>query len=170
VSTARAIHDAIFEGIPFVERVITVSGAVKSPKNLLVRLGTPIGSLIEHCGGMENGANEVILGGPMMGISQHDLDFPITKGTNCVLVRKSTPIEEQDCIRCGKCLEVCPMRLQPTMYAKYVKAGRFDACRESYIDDCFECGACAYVCPAKIPLVQYVKVAKSELIKRKTRE
>jgi len=71
---------------------------------------------------------------------------------------------------CGKCLEVCPMHLQPTMYAKYVKAGRFDACGGAYIDDCFECGACAYVCPANIPLVQYIKVAKSELIKMKARE
>ncbi len=170
VSTARAIHDAVFEGIPFIERVVTVTGAVRSPKNLLVRLGTPIRSLIEYCGGIEGEANEVILGGPMMGISQHNLDVPITKGTSCVLVRESTPIKEQDCIRCGKCLEVCPMHLQPTVYAKYVKAGRFDACRESYIDDCFECGACAYVCPANIPLVQYIKVAKSELIKMEAKE
>ena len=166
VSTAKAIHDAIFEGRPFIERVVTVTGAVRNPKNLLVRLGTPIRSLLEYCGGMDRKANEVILGGPMMGISQYHLDCPVTKGTNCVLVRETTPIREGDCISCGKCLEVCPMRLMPTMLAKYAKAGRYDACKEAYIDDCFECGACAYVCPANIPLVQYIKLAKSELIKR----
>jgi len=166
VSTAKAIHDAIFEGKPFVERVVTVTGAVKNPKNLLVRLGTPLRTLIEYCGGIDGKANEVILGGPMMGISQPDLDFPVTKGTSCVLVKESTPIREQDCISCGRCLEACPMHLMPTTLAKYAKAGRYDDCKKAYIDDCFECGACAYTCPANIPIVQYIKVAKSELIKR----
>jgi len=166
VSTAKAIYDAVVEGKPFVERVVTVTGAVKNPKNLLVRLGTPLRSLIEYCGGIDGKASEVILGGPMMGISQPDLDFPVTKGTSCVLVKESTPIREQDCISCGKCVEVCPMYLIPTILAKYAKAGRYDDCKEAYIADCFECGACAYVCPANIPIVQYIKVAKSELIRR----
>jgi len=166
VSTAKAIYDAVVEGKPFVERVVTVTGAVKNPKNLLVRLGTPLRSLIEYCGGIDGKASEVILGGPMMGISQPDLDFPVTKGTSCVLVKESTPIREQDCISCGRCLEACQMHLMPTVLAKYAKAGRYDDCKEAYIDDCFECGACAYVCPANIPIVQYIKVAKSELIKR----
>ncbi len=167
VSTAKAIHDAIFEGKPFVERVVTVTGAVKNPKNLLVRLGTPLRTLIEYCGGIDEKASEVILGGPMMGISQPDLDFPVTKGTSCVLVKESTPIREQDCISCGRCLEACPMHLMPTVLAKYAKAGRYNDCKEAYIDDCFECGACAYTCPANIPIVQYIKIAKSELIKRR---
>jgi len=166
VSTAKAIHDAVFEGKPFVERVVTVTGAVKTPKNLLVRFGTPVRSLIEYCGGIDGKANEIILGGPMMGISQFDLDFPVIKGTNCVLVKESTPIREQDCISCGRCIDVCPTHLMPTMLAKYAKAGRYDECQESYIDDCFECGACAYICPANIPIVQYIKVAKRELAKR----
>jgi len=169
VSTAKAIHDAIFEGRPFVERVVTVTGAVRHPKNLLVRFGTPLRALVDYCGGIEGEASEVILGGPMMGISQPDLDFPLTKGTNCVLVKESRQIREQDCISCGQCLEVCPMRLMPTLLAKYAKAGRYGDCKENYIDDCFECGACAYVCPANIPLVQYIKVAKSELAKRRAR-
>ncbi len=167
VSTAKAIHDAIFEGKPLVERVITVTGAVKNPKNLLVRIGTPLRNLIEYCGGIDGKANEVILGGPMMGISQPDLDFPVIKGTSCVLVMESSPIREQDCISCGKCLEVCPMYLIPTTIVKYAKAGRYDDCEEAYIADCFECGACAYICPANIPLVQYIKIAKSELIRRR---
>ena len=170
VGTAKAIHDAIFESKPLIDRVITVTGAVKNPKNLLVRLGTPLRSLIDYCGGIDGKANEVILGGPMMGISQNDLDFPVIKGTNCVLVKETTLVGEQECIRCGRCLEVCPMRLAPTTLVKYAKAGRYDECKEAYITDCFECGACAYMCPANIPLVQYIKVAKGELIKRAARK
>jgi len=82
------------------------------------------------------------------------------------LVKESRPIRERDCISCGKCVEVCPMYLIPTMLAKYAKVGRYDECQKAYIADCFECGACAYVCPANIPIVQYIKVAKSELIRR----
>ncbi|MFC1897474.1 electron transport complex subunit RsxC [Chloroflexota bacterium] len=167
VSTAKAICEAIFQGKPFIDRVVTITGAVKNPKNLLVRLGTPLRNLIDYCGGIDGKASEVILGGPMMGISQPDLDSPVTKGTNCVLVKESRPIREQDCISCGKCLEVCSMNLMPTVLAKYAKAGLYDDCKEAYIDDCFECGACAYTCPANIPIVQYIKIAKSELIKRR---
>ncbi len=167
VGTAKAIHDAIFEGKPLVERVVTVTGAVKQPKNLLVRLGTPLRNLIEYCGGTKEDANEIILGGPMMGISHFDLDFPVTKGTSCVLVKESIPVKEQECINCGRCLQVCPMRLMPTMLTKYAKTGRYDACVEAYVDNCVECGSCAYACPARIPIVQYIKVAKKELGRRK---
>jgi len=167
VGTAKAIHDTIFEGKPLVERVVTVTGAVKQPKNLLVRIGTPLRNLIEYCGGMEEGANEIILGGPMMGISHFDLDFPVTKGTSCVLVRESVPVKEQECISCGRCLQVCPMRLMPTLLTKYAKTGRYDAAEEAYVNNCVECGSCAYACPARIPIVQYIKVAKKELVKRK---
>lgn len=167
VGTAKAIHDTIFEGKPLVERVVTVTGAVKQPKNLLVRIGTPLRNLIEYCGGMEEGANEIILGGPMMGIAHFDLDFPVTKGTSCVLVRKSAPVKEQECINCGRCLGVCPMRLMPTLLTKYAKTGRYDAAEEAYVNNCVECGSCAYACPARIPIVQYIKVAKKELVKRK---
>jgi len=166
VSTAKAIHDAVVEGKPFVERVVTVTGAVKNPKNLLTRFGTPIGTLIDHCGGIEGQANEVILGGPMMGFSQFDLDFPTIKGTNAVLVKEGRPIQEQDCISCSKCIEVCPVSLMPTMLAKYAKVDMYDECENYYIADCFECGACAYACPANIPIVHYIKVAKKELAKR----
>lgn len=167
VGTAKAIHDAIFEGKPLVERVVTVTGAVKQPKNLLVRIGTPLRNLIEYCGGTEEDVNEIILGGPMMGISHFDLDFPVTKGTSCVLVKESIPVKEQECINCGRCLQVCPMRLMPTMLTKYAKTGRYDACLEAHVDNCVECGSCAYACPARIPIVQYIKVAKKELGRRK---
>ena len=135
VSTAKAIHDAVVEGRPLIERVVTVTGAVKNPKNLLTRFGTPIRELIEYCGGTDGKANKVILGGPMMGIAQFDLDFPVVKGTNSLLVTEDMLVEEQDCISCGKCIEVCPMRLMPTVLAKYAKAGMYDECKEAYIDD-----------------------------------
>ena len=166
VSTAKAIHDAVVDGRPLIERVVTVTGAVKNPKNLLTRFGTPIRSLIEYCGGIEGNANKIILGGPMMGIAQFALDFPVVKGTNSIVLTEAKPIREQDCISCGRCIEICPMRLMPTMLARYAKAGRYDECKEVYIDDCFECGVCSYTCPANIPIVQYIKIAKKELAKR----
>jgi len=169
VATAKAIHDTVFEGKPLIERVVTVTGAVNNPKNLLVRIGTPIRDLIDFCGGVKDGANEVILGGPMMGVSQPDLDFPVTKGTSCVLVKESKIIHEQGCISCGNCVEVCPMGLMPTMLAKYSKAGLYEDCQDYYIGNCFECGCCTYVCPANIPLVQYIKVAKKEISRRRAR-
>ena len=168
-STAKAIYDAIYEGKPLIERVVTITGAVKQPKNLLTRFGTSICSLINYCGSMNKGANKLIMGGPMMGIAQFDLDFPVVKGTNCLVVQESKLREEHDCIRCGKCIEVCPMGLMPTDLARYAKAGRYDECKEKYIDDCVECGACAFTCPANIPIVQYVKVVKKELAKGATR-
>lgn len=163
VSTVKAIYDAVFEGKPLIERVVTVTGSVRNPANLLVRFGTQLRSLIEHCGGVEEGANEIILGGPMMGIAHFDLDFPVTKGTNCVLIKKGILTKEGNCIRCGRCLDACPMYLIPTMLVKYVKSHNYDACQEAAVADCIECGACAYVCPANIPIVEYIKTAKSEL-------
>jgi len=165
VSTARAIYEAIFEGKALIRRVLTVTGMVKRPKNLLVRFGTSIESLIDHCGRME-GADEVITGGPMMGISLPVLDLPVTKDVNCILVKRSLRIEERDCIRCGSCVRACPMNLLPTELVKYIKAGMYERCSEYYIDDCMECGSCAYVCPADIPIVQYIKVAKNEIRRR----
>ena len=167
MSTAKAIHDAVYEGKPLIERVVTITGAVKSPKNLLVRFGTPLRNLIDYCGGLNAEANKIILGGPMMGIAQFDLDFPVVKGTNSVLVIESAPIKELDCISCGRCIEICPVRVMPTLLARYAKAARYEDCKETYIDDCFECGACTFACPSNIPIVQYIKIAKKELAKRR---
>jgi electron transport complex protein RnfC len=168
VATAKAIYDAIYEGKPLIDRVVTVTGAVKNPKNLLVRLGTPIKSVIDYCGGITEKPYEVIVGGPMVGIAQFDLDFPITKGANCILVQPARMSKEQDCINCGRCVEVCTMSLMPTLFPKYVKKGRYEEAQAAYVQNCVECGACTYNCPAHIPITQYIKVAKKELSKRKT--
>lgn len=162
VGTVKAIYDAVVEGKPLVERAMTVTGAVKEPKNLLVRFGTPVGDLLEHCGGKTAENGEVLFGGPMMGIGQYDLDSPVIKGTNCVLTREGKEWVERDCIKCGRCIDACPMRLMPTRYVQLVKAKRYSRCDEFFIDNCFECGACAYACPSKIPIVQYIKVGKAE--------
>lgn len=163
VATAKSVYEAVIENAPLVEKVVTVTGVVKNPKNLLVRNGTPINSLLEACGGPRRRANYVILGGPMMGISITDIDFPVTKGTNCILVKEGRDRVEQNCINCGRCVNICPMDLMPLMYVKFVKNGSIEECSRYYIENCIECGSCAYVCPAGIPITGYIKSGKSML-------
>jgi len=165
VSTSLAIYEAVIEGKPLIERVITITGNFKNPNNLMVRMGTPIIDLINYCGGARGEANELIIGGPMMGISVVDINFPITKGINCILVKKSKPTFEQNCIRCSRCVSICPMGLMPLMFVEFVKNGMHDACKDYYIENCIECGSCAYICPANIPIVGYIKTGKISLTK-----
>lgn len=171
ISTVKAIFDAVFEGKALVERVVTVTGNIKEPKNLLARFGTPAQKLIDFCGGITDDANELIFGGPMMGLSQFDMNYPTTKGTNCILLQKAEKEAERDCFRCSSCISACPMDLMPTMYVNLVKKKRYEECgTEYYVDNCVECGSCAYSCPAKIPIVQYIKIAKNELQKMKAKK
>jgi electron transport complex protein RnfC len=165
VATSKSVYEAVIENRPLIDRVVTVTGAVENPKNLLVRLGTAIGYLIGRCGEAKSGTNYIIIGGPMMGVSIVDTDFPVTKGTNCILVKKSRIQVEQNCINCGKCVNICPMKLMPLVYVKNAKRGNFGICREYYIENCIECGSCAYVCPANIPIVGYIKTCKSIIVK-----
>lgn len=167
VGTLKAIYDAIYAGMPLVERVLTVSGAVKEPKNVISRFGTPASEIIDYCGGTTSNADVVIFGGPMMGIAQISFDTPTTKGTNSILIQKNNKEVESNCIRCGTCVENCPMNLMPLMYVAYVKKNMYDELKDYWIDNCVECGSCAYGCPANIPLVQYIKVGKAELQKRR---
>ena len=168
VGTVKAIHDAMFEGRPLIERAVTVTGMVRDPANLLVRFGTRVGDLIDHCGGPVGSPDEIIFGGPMMGIAQYSLDTPVVKGTNCVLLKEHGKRPEGDCIRCASCIKACPMDLMPTMYVAFTKRKMWMECGEYFIDDCIECGACAYSCPANIPIVQYIKLAKGELRKARS--
>ncbi len=173
VGTAKAVYDAVYKRKPLVERVVTVTGAVKEPANLVVRIGTPVKDLIEECGGYIGEPVKLIAGGPMMGLAQLTDEIPVIKGTSGILVQAKTDVctdEERDCIRCGKCIDVCPMFLTPTAIAQNVMNKHFDRAKENFALDCFECGACAYICPSKIPLVHYIKHAKDEIMKEMKKE
>ncbi len=156
VSTAKAVYDAL-NGIPLVERVVTVSGQTNNPRNLLVRVGTKFSDLIQ-----EN-YEKVIAGGPMMGTAISDLNVPVTKGNGGITLMKEDKTSYENCIRCSSCIEACPMNLMPARLANYSALGMYDKAGEFYLNDCFECGTCAYVCPCRIPIVQLIKTAKHEV-------
>lgn len=169
VGTAVAVREAIRFNRPLYERVITVTGpGVIEPKNLFVRIGTPIKELINFCGGYRGKPEKLIMGGPMMGIALASDDVPALKGTSGVLVINTAKEPgERDCIRCGRCIEACPMGLSPTRLNYHIKAGRLTPAKTEHLLDCIECGCCAYVCPAKIRLVHNFKYGKSELLRAK---
>jgi len=164
VGTAVAIAEAIKWGKPLLERVVTVTGsAVKNPSNLLVPLGTPFSHIVDECGGLKEEVGKVVMGGPMMGISQWTLDVPVIKGTSGILLLKGTDVlfqEEKPCIKCARCIDHCPMGLLPTMLVRLVKGEKWSGLKEYNITECVECGCCSYVCPSKIPLVHYIKLGK----------
>lgn len=168
VGTAIALQEAASTGKPVYERVLTVTGpGIKNPKNLLVRVGTAIGDLVEYCGGITEDTEKVIMGGPMTGFAQDDLTAPVCKGTSGIVALTVAALDdgaERRCVSCDQCIEACPMFLMPNLIAKYVKMGQYDkADQYGGANDCFECGCCSYVCPAKIPHVAYVRIAKAEL-------
>lgn len=172
VGTTKAIWEAVRFGRPLYQRVITVSGSgIPEPKNLLVRIGTPLQTVIDFCGGLKEGVNCLIMGGPMMGITQWNLEAPIIKGTSGLLAWSLPPASQVfDCIRCGRCVEHCPMGLTPTQLAKYIQFGFWDEAEAWGVLDCVECGCCQYSCPAAIPLVQWIRLGKATIsaLKRKT--
>ena len=164
VSTFAAIYRAVRLGIPVTQRIVTISGeAIATPQNFIVRIGTPFHDLVEAAGGLNNRTERIISGGPMMGMAQSSLDVPVVKATNsilCLLKDENGAAENPVCLRCGKCLEVCPMRLQPLYLYRYVNAQRLDVLQRLHILDCMECGSCAFTCPGKLPLVQRFRVGK----------
>lgn len=166
VATCAAIADAVFQGMPLVRRVVTVSGrAVMEPKNLLVPLGVSFNELLEAAGIREN-PYKVLSGGPMMGVAQFDLSVPVIKGVNAMTVLGSQDrffVEHPHCIRCGKCTEVCPMHLMPLFLHQAERSNDLDALNRYHMMDCIECGCCAFTCPAGIPLVQSFRTAKQKL-------
>jgi len=165
VYTTKTIYDAVVLGKPFYERVITVSGrGISRQANLLVPIGTPLSDIVTYLKGTTADLAKIIVGGPMMGFAVSSLNVPITKTTSGVLFLTHDEIDAQaygPCIRCGFCLDACPMGLEPNQISIYVEAGR-GAETEPFglVDDCFECGSCAYACPAKRPLVQFIRLAK----------
>ena len=171
VGTAAAIYDAVRFGRPLIERYVTVTGrGVKEPKNFLARIGTPFSQLIEEAGGLTEDAAKIIAGGPMMGMSQYNLDVPVIKGTSGILVLPKAEVSTKPygpCIRCARCIDACPMMLQPSLLGLFIEKGHYEDARDYNVMDCFECGSCTFVCPANRPMVQWVKRAKRELAKKK---
>ena len=168
VSTAYAVYEAVCLGRPLIRRGVTVSGdGVVNPCNLLVPIGTPLQHIVDQAGGLKEDVAWVLMGGPMMGIAQYDLSAPMIKGTNaltCMTAAEHAPVvEDPTCIRCGKCIEVCPMHLETMYINMYTTARRYEETDKFHVTDCIECGSCAYTCPAGIPLVQNIRVAKTQL-------
>ena len=173
-TTSAHLSRAVSEGIALTSRVVTVAGsAVANPKNLLVRIGTPIGKLFDACGGFLEHPDKVIMGGPLTGKAQASLDVPVVKGTNALLAfceGEGAAKVETSCIRCGKCVSVCPMNLMPIYINRALRAGKLSECEELHISDCIECGCCAYVCPARISLVALFGAAKKKLVATEVEE
>ncbi len=164
VGTAFAIYRALKEERPLIERVVTVTGSgIREPKNLLVRIGTPFRDVIEACGGMKEGRKKVIMGGPMMGIAQMDLDVPVIKGTTGIVVFGEEEIEldgYEPCIRCASCVEACPMNLMPLKIGDFGRLHMVEEFKAYGGMACIECGCCSFVCPSKRPLVHWIRIGK----------
>jgi electron transport complex protein RnfC len=171
VGTAVVIAEAVKYGTPLTKRVVTVTGSgIKEPQNLLVRIGTPFQDVIDQCGGLNQVASMVIMGGPMMGVSQYTLEVPIVKATSCILVLSPTDYIDKKvyaCVKCAKCVDHCPMYLMPTRLSAFAENGKYGDFEDWGGRDCIECGCCTYVCPASIPLVQWIKLAKLKLVQMK---
>jgi electron transport complex protein RnfC len=164
VGTAVAVYEAIRFRKPLVERVIAVTGSIlKQPKNLKARIGTPFADLVAYCGGTTEEIGKAISGGPMMGFALPGLDAPLAKGSSGLVLmdrKQASQIEERNCLRCARCVDVCPMNLLPSMLAAAVKNGNLDLAVKLGLNDCMKCGSCAYVCPAQIRLVQWIDTGK----------
>jgi len=164
VSTVKAVCDAIKTGMPLVERVVTVSGErIAKPGNFIVKIGTSVRDIVEHCGGVIGNDVTIKLGGPMMGFECKDLDVPIIKGCNGIIAIETTVSEETACIKCGRCVDVCPMELLPLYYPKYAEEKNWTAMNEKNVRDCIECRCCQYICSSKIPIVTSIKAGKQAI-------
>ena len=167
VGTCAAIRDAVVEGHPLIERATTVTGSpVKDPCTWLLRIGTPVAEALKLAGGLVKPAAKLILGGPMMGFSQATTEVTVTKNTSGILLLQLSETglyTSHPCIRCGRCVDACPMRLLPGPISVLVESEKYDMAEQAFVMDCLECGVCTYVCPAKRPLVQHFRRAKAEI-------
>lgn len=167
VGTALAVYEAVQKNKPLFERVVTLTGkSVKKPSNFLVRIGTPIVDLIEAAGGLPEDTGKIINGGPMMGKAINSLDIPVVKGTSGILIMPnelSKRKKESTCIRCAKCVSVCPQGLEPYLLNKLSLLEKDDKLETNGVMDCIECGSCSYTCPAGLPLLDYIRLGKSRV-------
>ncbi|KOR30106.1 electron transporter RnfC [Achromatium sp. WMS2] len=171
VGTITAIADWFEQGMPYIDRRVTVSGpGVKNSANLLVPLGTPVREVLRFCGGLREDTKEVLVGGPMMGVSIASLDAPIIKISGGILAFTAQEADrpvEYPCIRCGRCVEACPYFLNPSKLARLAKARLFEEMKNVGVGECVECGSCTYVCPSGIPIVQLIRSARADIRRRK---
>ncbi len=169
IGTAIAISDAVIKGESQITAALTVSGlGIVNPKNLIVKVGTPLKEIIEYCGGVTNKARKVIVGGPMMGTAQYDFSAPVMKATSGILILTEEELNEHEetaCLKCGKCVEACPLNLVPTKLARYSQLEKWEEAELFDITTCMECGTCTFTCPANIPLVQWIRLGKQKVIK-----
>ena len=169
VGTAYAVYEAIVKNKPLVERIVTVTGqSLAQPKNVLARIGTPMSTLIAFAGGMPENTGKVIAGGPMMGRAVVNVDAPIQKGSSGILLMSDTQsvrAEMDNCIRCGKCVSVCCMGLQPYLLMNLVEKKMSQEAEQETVYDCLECGSCSFTCPAHRPLLDYIRYGKSTVMR-----
>jgi len=165
VQTVRAVCRAVTARAPLIDRMITVAGDIERPGNFEVPIGIPVRDVLDHLDALPLNGRTVLSGGPMMGTIVHDLDAPITKTVSCLLVLSDDdgPRTPQPCIRCGDCIPVCPVRLNPQQLFESIRAADFDSAQDYHLFDCIDCGCCDYVCPSSIPLVQHYRHAKSAI-------
>jgi electron transport complex protein RnfC len=171
VGSIATIAEIFETGLPLIERVVTVTGpGVRKPSNLTIPVGTMLGDVLEYCGGLTDDAAEIVFGGPMMGSSQPDLRTPLIKGTTGIVVLTSKEVKPKKtypCIKCGHCLDACPVFLNPSALGVLAQAGRYDEMQQTYhLMDCMLCGSCSYVCPSNIPLSQMFALSKTGLRKQ----
>lgn len=167
VGTIACIAEVFETGLPLVERVVTVTGpGIRRPSNLIIPVGTKLSDIVEFCGGLTDDAAEVLFGGPMMGLPQPDLDVPVVKGTSGIVVLTKSQLHGRKplpCIQCGRCLDACPMFLNPSRLGMLAQAGRAEDMQAEHLADCMLCGSCSYVCPSAIPLSQMFALSKASL-------
>jgi electron transport complex protein RnfC len=168
VGTAFAVYEAVQKNKPLVERVVTITGKdVTNPCNVLSRIGIPLSTLIDHAGGLPETTGKVVSGGPMMGKAIGSIEIPVTKGTSGVLIVPTLEAlrkKMKDCIKCGKCVNICPMGLNPTTLMTLTEYEIWDKAEKERITDCIECGSCSYICPADRPLLDYIRLGKGRVM------
>jgi electron transport complex protein RnfC len=174
VGTVAGMGDYFAYGQPLIDRVVTVTGpGIRRPSTLMIPLGTPLGTILDHCGGVTENTNQILFGGPMMGAAQYHLDVPVLKGTSGILCLTDAQVavrREYACIRCASCLDACPVFLNPSQLGMLARVGLYAEMLPLHLMDCMECGSCSYVCPSNIPLVQRFRVAKAILREEQARE
>jgi electron transport complex protein RnfC len=171
VGTAVHVAAAVMDGIPFISRVITLSGSqIVNPCNVRVRVGTLLSDVVAFAGGLKSDVSRVIQGGPMMGVAMADLDVPVVKGTSGFVFMEAgakADYEAAACLRCGRCVGVCPLGLQPAEIAKRIEAGDLEGAEALHVMECMECGSCSFICPSNRWLVQLIRIAKGQINERR---